>query len=85
MDDCNKLWFTCAEEVLVNNKIHPILFASAIRELLIKGRGKFRNIIITGPASFGKTFLLKPLENIYKCFLNPAKDKYAWVGAAEAK
>jgi len=85
VDGCNKLWFTSAEEVLVNNKIHPILFASAIRELLFKGRGKHRNIIITGPANCGKTFLLKPLENIYKCFLNPAKDKYAWVGSAEAE
>jgi len=85
VDGCNKLWFTCAEEVLVNNKIHPILFASALRELLFKGRGKSRNIIITGPANCGKTFLLKPLENIYHCFLNPAKDKYVWVGADEAE
>ena len=86
VDQCtNKQWLNCATEVLRNNKIHPILFASALRDALLYGRGKFRNIIITGPANCGKTFLLKPLEKIFNCFCNPAKDKYAWVGAEQAE
>ena len=85
IQDCNKIWLKSALEVLTSNKIHPIIFASAMRELLCKGRGKFRNIIITGPASSGKTFILKPLGLIFECFMNPAKDKFAWVGANEAE
>ena len=34
-----------------------------------------------GHANSGKTFLLKPLELIFKTFSNPATDKYAWVGS----
>ena len=49
------------------------------------GRGKFRNVIIVGPANSGKTILLKPLERIYKVFCNPSNDKCAWVGADHAE
>lgn len=74
-------WLACAEEVLMKNAIHPLLFASAIRDALVQGRGKWRNIFICGPANCGKTFILKPLELIYESFTNPAKDKYCWVDA----
>lgn len=83
--NCNKLWLKSALEVLELNKIHPVLFATAMRDLIIRGRGKWRNILIIGERNCAKTFLLKPLESIYKCFTNPAKDKYAWVGADEAE
>ena len=82
---CRGEWSTCAEEVLVRNKVHPILFAAAMRELLLFGRGKYRNIIIVGPTNCGKTFLLRPLQLIFKTFSNPAADKYAWVGADKAE
>ena len=81
VDGCDGLWLESANEVLAFNGIHPILFANALRESLIQGRGKWRNIIVCGPANCGKTFILKPLELIYECFTNPAKDKYCWVGA----
>ena len=57
---CDKLWLNCAMEVLRNNKVHPFVFAAALRDL-INGRGKFRNLLIIGPANCGKTFMLKPL------------------------
>jgi len=82
---CDGKWLQCAEEVLINNKVHPILFAVYLRELLQLGRGKYRNIIIVGPTNCGKSFLLKPLESIFKTFSNPAADKYAWVGADKAE
>ena len=41
VDDCNGTWLECALEVLTNNRIHPIVFGPATRELLEKGRGKF--------------------------------------------
>lgn len=78
---CEKLWLKCAMEVLRNNKVHPFVYAAAIRDLLMNGRGKFRNLMIIGPANCGKTFMFKPLASIYNVFSKPANDKYAWVGA----
>lgn len=60
-------------------------FWSAIRELLQKGRGKYHNIFLKGPANCGKTFLLNPLTIIYKTFLNPGSTTFVWVGAESAK
>ena len=79
--NCNKIWLKCALEVLSNNNLHPYVYADAIRRSLSLGRGKHRNILIIGPANCAKTFIIKPLELIYKVFCNPANDKYAWVGA----
>lgn len=45
-----------------------------------KGRGKNRNILITGPANCGKTFLLNPLTKNFDAFINPSSGKYAFVG-----
>ena len=81
VENCEGLWLRCAEEVLVNNKLHPILFAAAVRDILILGRGKYRNVMIVGPTDCGKTFLFRPLELLFNTFSNPAADKYAWVGA----
>ena len=44
------------------------VFAGAVRELLIKGRGKYLNAMIVGPTNCGKTFLLDPLNVIYDTF-----------------
>ena len=65
VDGCDGLWFRCATEVLRRNRVHPIIFAEAMRELLVKVRGKYRNIIIVGPANCAKTFLLKPLQSMF--------------------
>ena len=48
--------------------------------LLEKGRGKYRNILLTGPANCGKTFILNPLNVGYKTFSNPASTSFAWIG-----
>ena len=85
VDGCNGTWLTSTNEVLTLNKIHPILYANAIRELLTQGRGEWRNVFIHGTANCAKTFMLKPIEEIYQCFINPAKEKYAWVGADKAE
>ena len=56
---CEGMWLKCAEEVLYNNKVQPILYAAAVQELLTLGRGKYRNLMIVGKTNCGKTFLLK--------------------------
>ena len=81
----NKLWLECAMEVLTKNGIQQAAFAAMIREALIKGRGKFRNILIIGPANCAKTLILKPLEMIFHVFSNPSNDKYVWIGADSAE
>ena len=80
---CDLQWINCALEVLKNNNIHPVVFGSVIKDLLMKGRGKFRNVMLVGCANSGKSFLLNPLCALFKTFVNPAIDKYAWVGAEE--
>lgn len=85
VEDCNENWFQCATEVLRENKVHPFVFAEAMRNLLVNGRGKYRNVLIVGPTNCGKTFLLSPLQLIFETFSNPANDKYAWLGAEEAE
>lgn len=74
-----------AESVLANNGVTCRSFASAVKDLLDKGRGKYRNIMITGPANCGKTFLLNPLNEVYRTFTNPATTSFAWVGAEIAE
>lgn len=87
IEGCNNSWIKCALEVLALNGIEPTIFAGYICELLTLGRGKFRNLMIYGRSNCAKTFILKPLKNIFgeKLFDNPANDKYAWVGAEKAQ
>ena len=61
------------------------MFADAVRSLLDKGCGKYRNIIIVGPANCGKTFLLEPLRIIFSTFSNPATTTYSWLGVEDAE
>ena len=41
--------------------------------------------MLVGPTNCGKSFLLDPLELIYKTFMNPSTTSYAWVGLEECK
>ena len=80
---CNGQWIRCATEVLRNNNVKKGEFSRSVQELLEKGRGKYRNVMITGAANCGKTFMLKPLTLIYDTFSNPASGSFAWVGVQE--
>ena len=85
VEGCQGRWFLCAKEVLQKNEVNAYAFADAVRKLLVKGRGKYRNILITGPANCGKTFLLDPLNVVFDTFTNPANTSYAWIGAENAE
>ena len=80
VEGCNGERLICAKEILQNNGVPIQLFSRAVKELLLKGRGKNRNLLITGPTNCGKTFLLNPLTVIYHTFCNPATGSFAWVG-----
>ena len=81
VENCKGQWLEMAENLIHRNGIDLIEFTSACKLLLEKGRGKYRNILLTGPANCGKTFILNPLNLIYKTFSNPASTSFAWVGA----
>ena len=85
VDGCNSRWEECALQVLKQNNVHPCVFASAVRDLLEKGRRKFRNLMIVSSANCGKIFLFSPLPRIFATFANPATTSYAWLGVEEAE
>ena len=85
VEGCNAQWLACSKEVISNNGFHPYVFAAALRDLFQQGRGKFRNIILTGPTNCGKTFLFSPLEKIFNVFVNPSLSKFAWIIADQAE
>lgn len=85
VNGCDGQWLAAAIDVLEGNDIECSVFAAAVLQLLEKGRGKYRNIMIVGPANCGKTFLLRPLCTIFQCFINPASTSFAWVGAEKAE
>jgi len=78
-------WYKSARQVLHSNQINTYAFADAVRQCLIKGRQKNINIMLVGPTNCGKSFLLNPLELMFKCFVNPATGRYAWVGLDECE
>lgn len=82
---CNGKWFRLSREILQNNGIAVNEFAQAVRTLLIEGRGKKRNVLLHGKTNCGKTFLLQPLNVLYKTFTNPASTSFAWVGAESSE
>ena len=61
VEGCNTQWLCMARGILQQNGISETEFAKAVQTLLIKRRGKNRNILLIGPCSCGKTFLLNPL------------------------
>ena len=78
---CQRL--KCALNILEKNSIDQAVFCGAIITLLVMGRGKGRNIYITGPENCGKTFILDSLRIIFNTFLSPATCSYAWLGVED--
>ena len=84
-DECKGQWLHCALDVLNRNEICTQSFCNSVYKALLEGRGKYKNVYISGPANTGKTFLVSPLKTIYRSFVNPATGTFAWVGAEEAE
>ena len=85
VDGCQGKWLETAEQVLQHNGISREEFSEAVRNLLQQDRGKYRNVCLKGPANCGKTFLLNPLNTVFKTFTNPATTTFAWLGAETAE
>lgn len=68
------------KDVFTHNDIAYDDFSQAVRTALEAGRGKYRNVFIKGPANCGKTFLLIPLNMMFKTFTNPLTATCAGLG-----
>ena len=60
-------------------------FASALRNAILKVRQKKANILVVGPTNCGKSFLLNPIELMFKAFVNPTTVRYVWVDLDECE
>ena len=79
-------WLTMAIDVLVRNDIDFLDFSNSIYELLVSGRRKDKNILLTGERNCAKTFLLEPLCEVYKdTFNSPAASQFGWLGVKKSK
>ena len=74
-DDCAERWLLQAKSTLKLNGLDPNEFAPATRNLIEKGRGKHRNILV-GNSNCGKTFLLKPLTKICQFLTRPTSGTF---------
>ena len=70
--NCQGKSLKCAKEALQKNKTNVFFFACALRDAFLRGRQKNTNILIVGPTHCGKSFLLNPIELMFKVFVNPA-------------
>ena len=76
-------WLQMAKQTLLRNGVDVSEFSASIKDAVMHGRAKKRNIMIVGPANCGKTFLFQPLRSIFNAFVNPATGSFAWVGVEE--
>ena len=66
VEGCSGQWLQCAKEVLLLNGIDTFQFVTSIKDLLINGRGKNRNLMITGLPNCAKTFMLKTSQTYFQ-------------------
>ena len=79
-EGCDGKWLVAAREVLQLNQINSYVFADALRSAFRRGRDKFNNIFLYGGTNRGKSFLLSPIEILFKAFVSPSSARYAWIG-----
>ena len=80
-------WLKHAEEVLSKKKIEKAEFSGPMKSAMERGRKKFNNVMLIGKSNCAKTFLLKPLKDIFgdKLFENPSNNKQGWDDVEDAQ
>jgi hypothetical protein len=71
-------WKCLAQNTLESNTISCKDFCKAVVINLKVGRGKGRNMFLVGRANCGKSFLLRPLQKIFKTLANPASNSFSF-------
>lgn len=71
---CMRQWVGSACEFLVQNQVNAFVYGASLQDLLKRGSGTFRKLLIIGQSNSDKTFLLKPPEVIFRDFIHSAND-----------
>jgi hypothetical protein len=81
------LWLVLAFDVCAKNGIEWKTMSNALHNLLENGRGKHRNLILTGERNCAKTFLLEPLTLVFgeQCFHTPPSSTFGWMGVEKSQ
>ena len=84
--DESGLWLAMAYDVCQKNNIEWKAMSNAFLDLMEQGRGKGRNIILTGERNCAKTFLLEPLTHLFgdQCFHTPPSSNFGWMGVEKS-
>lgn len=79
---CEGSWYTQAKETFKLNQISVDEFSKSLFE---NKRRKYWNHLLAEHSNCGKTFILKPLTNIYNCFQTPTTDLFSWASPDKAE
>ena len=83
---CDGKWLRLASQILEQNPLlNGAKLKKAIRDNIDMGRCKGSTVFFIGPQDCGKSFLLLPLELLFKTFSNPTKGTFNWVGIHESE
>ena len=69
------LWLELADAVLARNDLEGT-FERAVYRALAEGRKKMNSVFLLGPSNCGKSFLVKPLKEIYRVYEQPDGGTY---------
>ena len=69
------LWLQLAAAVLEQNGMRGT-FESAMYRAIVEGRKKMNNVFLLGPSNCGKSFLVKPLKELFKVYEQPDSGRY---------
>lgn len=76
---CDGRWALYAADIFEQSGYTVLEGATAFRRAIEHGRKKENNVILIGERDCGKTFLVDPLESIFRTFSSPTKGRFSWV------
>ena len=80
-EGCDGQCKICTEEILANNGMPLNVFHDTVKDVLIRGRGKYRKCCDYWQCELWQNvFLLNLLSSIHNRFLYPTTGSFAWVG-----
>ena len=83
---CSGGWPLAADQLLHHQGIAPASFKRSILRALALGRRKGTNVLVTGAPDSGKSFLFKPLAQIFKaCEARGQKERFPCQGLPDAE
>jgi hypothetical protein len=84
---CNGgVWIALALDLLAKNDIPHQDFARTLYTAFNEGRKKHVNVMIIGTSNCGKTFLMEPINTVFKnTFNTPASSVFGWLGLEKSQ